>query len=64
MSNCTKTLCNGTLEEKKGPYGSYWKCSKCGHTVSKKCICGGTRILTYYGKNAVTRCQKCGTYKY
>lgn len=64
MGECTESYCKGTLELLMGPYGSYWKCCKCGHTISKKCACGGDRELTTYNGKSVSRCTKCKKYRY
>ena len=69
MGNCTKTGCSGTLRLYPGDYGPYWKCSKCGHTISQICICGGKRKPAIYIddngiRHKTTRCQKCNTCKY
>lgn len=61
---CTKSSCNGKLALFTGEYGAYWRCFKCGHTISKLCACGGTRELTTYDGKSVTRCLKCKKYKY
>jgi hypothetical protein len=62
MGNCIK--CNGNLKDQFGKFGDYWKCSKCGYTLSKRCICGGKRELITFGGKSVAKCTTCRKYRY
>jgi len=62
--SCTQSYCTGKLNLFKGKNGEYWSCPKCGHIILKKCNCGGERKLTIYNGKSVSRCVKCGKYKY
>lgn len=64
MARCNQANCKGTFEECVSEYGPYWRCPVCRHTIDKRCQCGGKRELTSYNGISVTRCSKCGTYKY
>ncbi len=47
-----------------GRYGQYWRFFRSGRTVSKICVCGGTREITKFDGQMVTRCRKCKKYRY
>ena len=61
---CTKSYCNGKMNLFKGRNQEYWSCSKCRHIIFNKCNCGGERKLTTFDDHSVSKCMKCGMYKY
>ena len=64
MAKCNQYNCKGELEERISKFGPYWKCSRCGHTVDRKCKCGGNREMTTYNGTSVTKCLLCRKYRY
>ena len=58
MSKCTRTNCKGELILLSSSYGQYWKCAICGHTINKKCACGGAECTYTSNGNEVD--DECG----
>lgn len=64
MARCNQSNCKGELVEAVSKCGPYWRCTVCGHTIDKKCFCGGQRIMSTYNGATVSKCTKCGKYRY
>ena len=66
MAKCNQGNCKGEFVERISEYGSYWKCSICGHKIDKRCICGGLRKMSIFNGISVAVCSnyRCRKNKY